>query len=133
MKLEPVARSPFKLEFVEVNDDEKIPLSDFMDKFYEGQLLDDPKSRVKGSIIDGVFYGTIETSANGRYYVESTRTYNKALRSQSIIYHEADVLDNFEANIERQRKLRSVADSLKCGYDDAKEWIKKAAQEVPAL
>jgi hypothetical protein len=37
-------------------DNQQIPANQFT--FYNGQLIDEPNSRVTGSVIDGVFYGT---------------------------------------------------------------------------
>ncbi len=58
---------------------------------YEGRLVSEPNtSFVKGSIINGLFTGTIR-SLNGIYQVEAAARYNDSSTSHSIIYHESDI------------------------------------------
>ena len=83
LKLLPT-ESLFKHDYIEV-DNKKHPTNKFI--FYKGKLNNDQDSHVSGSIIDGVFYGTIKT-AEGKYHVESSKRQNdSSIKSHSIIYH----------------------------------------------
>ena len=93
--------------------------------FYEGKLLDDQNSKVSGSIIDGVFYGTIKTE-NGKYHVESSKRYKWEFKSHSIIYHEDDILMN---NTMKKRDL-SYKNPVGCGTEKVMEWMKKVQKEA---
>lgn len=113
--------------------------------FYEGHLLDEPdSSHVTGTIIDGIFYGTISSKKHGKYFIESSRRYNHTLDSHSIVYNENDIN---RANI-RLRSKRSVVDDddvkkpdhahledehdLTCASakHDVKEWMQKEQQDL---
>lgn len=61
--------------------------------------LDEHKSDVFGSIIDGIFEGNINTETNGTYFVEKAYKYfprhlvNET--NHSVMYHENDIIDPF--------------------------------------
>lgn len=65
---------------------------------YHGELADDPKSSVFGSVTDGVFEGKIIAS-DGSFYVEHARRYfppnSTRTRVHSVIYREGDVSDPY--------------------------------------
>ncbi len=87
----------------------KLSLSDFT--IYEGILEDEPKtSKVSGTIIEGIFVGTIECKA-GKYYIESSKRYgNDDLKeARTVIYHEDDI--NSDEEIKRAK--RDLSKSLK--------------------
>jgi hypothetical protein len=87
LKLSPT-ESLFKHDFIEV-DNKKYPTNRFI--FYKGKLNNEEDSHASGSIIDGVFYGTINTK-DGKYHIESSKRQNdSSIKSKSIIYHENDV------------------------------------------
>lgn len=86
IKLSP-SKSLYDKNAIEL-DNQQVPANQFT--FYNGQLIDEPNSRVTGSVIDGVFYGTIETE-NGIYQIESSKRYDGEFASHSIIYHENDI------------------------------------------
>ncbi len=92
--------------------------------FYEGTLLDEPfTSHVSGTIINGCFYGTIESDTEGKYFIESSRKYNHTLQdAHSIIYHEDDIdLSTIEKLKKQNNKHKRSVDSydsddyLSCG------------------
>jgi hypothetical protein len=94
--LEPTETNNFASEFVELHHDlnvKHIPTSNL--KLYKGELADEPgKSSVRGTIIDGVFIGTIFSSKDGQYFIESSKKYDDLAHNNqvhSIIYHENDV------------------------------------------
>ena len=89
--------------YVEI-DKELFPVDHFT--FYSGELINEPNSRVTGSIIDGVFYGTVETE-NGTYQIESSKRYDGKFSSHSIIYHENDVKSNNESAICGKAKMEN--------------------------
>ncbi|XP_044005029.1 disintegrin and metalloproteinase domain-containing protein 10 isoform X2 [Aphidius gifuensis] len=66
---------------------------------YSGSIVDEHKSEVFGSIIDGIFEGNIHSGDNGTYYVEKAYKYfprhlvNES--HHSVIYHENDIIDPF--------------------------------------
>ncbi|KAL4708304.1 hypothetical protein ACJJTC_007710, partial [Scirpophaga incertulas] len=65
---------------------------------YHGELTDDPRSTVFGSVTDGVFEGKI-VAHDGSYYVEHARRYfppnGTRTRVHSVIYREGDVSDPY--------------------------------------
>lgn len=100
--------------------------------FYEGILLDEPfNSHVSGTIIDGIFYGTIESDRHGKYYVESARRYNHTLDAHSIIYHENDI--NLDATHGKtKRSVNNDENYLKCGASkkDVEGWLKEEQKKL---
>lgn len=99
--------------------------------FYEGVLIDEPNnSQVSGTIIDGIFYGTIQSDKYGKFFVESSKRYNSSMNAHSIIYHENDI--DLNANKQRKKRSQSEDDDLSCGA--AKDHIKtKLASEQNRL
>lgn len=110
LKLNPVRKSAFANDIVELNGGLKhANLNDYLN-FYEGVLLDEPESSfASGTLIDGVFYGTIKSAKHGKFYIESTRRYNRTLAhtSHSIIYNEQNVqMDSHKMNMYKDLSLR---------------------------
>jgi len=131
MRLEPAVETHFKHEFVEIGD-KKVPLSDFEQQFYQGYLLDDPESRITGSIIDGVFYGTIETGDGSKFFIESARKFNESHNAHSIIYNEKHVSYNLNetAKNRRIRDAESGAEAVGCGAESVHEWMQTLQKEA---
>lgn len=94
LKLRPSKLTLFEVDTLELNNDTKsIDLNQHM---YEGHLLDEPfDSEVSGIVLEGLFYGTITSKKQGRYFIESLRRYQEnstsPLTNNLIIYHENDV------------------------------------------
>ena len=98
---------------------------------YEGVLVDEPAtSRVSGTIIDGVFYGTIESDADGKYFIESARRYNQTLDAHSIMYHEDDI--NLDAEHHVKKRSLNADDHLSCGSSktNVKEWLRDEQKKL---
>lgn len=75
-------------------DNQKINFETY-DFHYVGYLTDDPEdSYVTGSLIDGIFYGTIETKKDGIFYIEPIEP---TKNTSSIIYQQSDVI--FDENM----------------------------------
>ena len=89
-------------------------------QLYEGRLADEPHtSSVFGTIIDGVFVGTINSPKHGKFYVESSKRYEVADEdAHAIVYHEDDVnsAEHVKANVKakaaRGEAVRSPAEPL---------------------
>ncbi|KAL7867106.1 hypothetical protein AOLI_G00149200 [Acnodon oligacanthus] len=85
---------------------------------YSGVLEDESDSSCQGSILDGQFEGSIQTS-NGTFYVESVHKYsNKQSDHHSIIYHEDDVDESLLGGVGRagfcgSARLQSLIQSLR--------------------
>lgn len=98
---------------------------------YEGILLDEPDtSQVSGTLIDGTFYGTIDSDINGKYFIEPAKKYNHTLQAaHSIIYHETDI--DLEKINEIKKHKRSVDETesefLSCGA--SKKQIEKRMRD----
>jgi hypothetical protein len=73
--------------------------------FYDGIILNEPigSSHVSGTIIDGIFYGTIYSEKLGKFYVESSKRYNRTMNAHSIIYHENDIDLNVNNKLRKKR------------------------------
>lgn len=116
LRLRPSRRHSFANNLVEINSEKNTMDVNRLVNFYEGYLADEPdSSQVSGSVIDGVFYGTILSTRSGKYYIESIRKYNTTeSRSHSIIYHEQDVdldrakLGKFKRAVDERKKKRST-------------------------
>lgn len=112
MKLRRSKNTHFEKGLVEI-DDEKLDMSLFLDKLYEGFLVDEPfNSSVSGILMNGLFYGTINSFKNGKYFIASSKSY----------MNEADSLGNFsetllynETKIDNVKFKRSV-DGPKISY-----------------
>lgn len=110
-----------------------VSLSQFLN-FYRGYLIDEPSSSfASGSIIDGVFYGTITSAKLGKFFIEPSRRYNHSLDAHSIIYNEKDVdldrakLKQFKRSIEDSKFKQSNDNSqVGCASDKkkVKDWMK---------
>ncbi|KAK2147322.1 hypothetical protein LSH36_559g00017 [Paralvinella palmiformis] len=88
---------------------------------YSGHLDGVPDSRVYGSIISGVFAGTIHTPEEV-YYVEKSETFFKNHQPfHSIIYKDSDVTD---AHLRRKRAIGGAS----CGNSDPE--ILKKMEEI---
>ena len=117
------SQSLFKHEYIEIGD-KKHPTKNYL--FYEGYLVDEPTSSyASGSIIDGAFYGSINTK-NGKYHIESSKRYNGTFGSHSIIYHEDDAINT---NL-KKRDLSEHADHLGCVSEHIIDSIKKVQREA---
>ena len=116
MELYPSEVSHFETDFIEV-DDEKVPVSDL--KAYEGKLIDEVESYVKGAMIDGIFIGEVSSQKDGVYYIESAKRYSNIDNAHSIIYHEDDI--NSSDEIKRAKrdisgsKVEEEEDGIGCG------------------
>lgn len=117
------SKTLFNHESIEI-DNENYPIDEFW--FYSGELIDEPNSKVTGSIIDGVFFGIIETE-NGIYQVESSKRYDGKFASHSIIYHENDIMVN------STHKKRDTSDSNfvhGCASDKDFKWMQKVQEDA---
>ena len=93
--------------------------------FYEGILIDEPEtSHVSGTIIDGIFYGTITSDLTGKFFIESSKRYNHTLDAHSIIYHENSV--NIENTHLTTDDTDTESDKLRCGSSKktVEDWLK---------
>ncbi|CAH1126819.1 unnamed protein product [Ceutorhynchus assimilis] len=105
---------------MEIVDDKGRPIHADTSHIYNGHLIGEPKSKVFGSIIDGVFEGKI-ISPKGAYFVEKAHHYfphkthpNRTFHS--VIYHEDHVHDPYEG-------IRQ-GHSAGCGInDDVVAWM----------
>ena len=121
MKLSP-ARSLFEHDYIEI-ENQKFSTKEFY--FYEGKLVDEPNSKVSGSIIDGVFYGTIKTT-DGIFQIESSKRYNQTFTSHSIIYHEKDLLLH---EYLKKRDLFKVNHGG-CASETVMKWMRKTQEDA---
>ena len=93
----------------------KLSLSDFT--IYEGVLEDEPDtSKVSGTIIEGVFVGTIECKS-GKYYIESSKRYGNddLSEARAVIYHEDDINsddDIIRAKRDLSKSFKQVNDQV---------------------
>ncbi|RNA27851.1 disintegrin and metallo ase domain-containing 10 isoform X1 [Brachionus plicatilis] len=115
LKLKPVKSKFFQKDFIEIGSQE-VSIKDF--QLYEGHLADEPQdSHVTGTIIDGIFTGTVKSKQDGVYYIEPAKKYNEK-EQNSIVYHEKDVLS-------KPRTRRSSEDAdVGCGI--SKDKIREA-------
>ena len=68
-----------------------------------------------GTIINGVFIGTIEIANDGRYYIEAAKRYLNNSDAHSIIYHENEI----ELNDDLKEATKHINKMLKdSGTDD---------------
>jgi hypothetical protein len=104
MELYPSEASHFENDFIEI-DNENVPVSDL--KMYEGKLVDERESYVKGAIIDGIFIGEVNSKKDGIFHIESAKRYDINSNAHSIIYHEDDV----NSSEEIKRAKRDMSDS----------------------
>jgi hypothetical protein len=107
MELYPTEVTHFEHDFIEF-EDEKIPVSDL--KYYEGTLVDEKDSYVKGAIIDGIFIGEVNSKKDGIYYIESAKRYENIKNAHSIIYHESDVNSNEEIKRAKRDMSKNASD-----------------------
>lgn len=98
--------------------------------FYNGHLIDETESSyVSGSIIDGAFYGIINSKKYGKYFIEPSKKYNLTLGAHSIIYHEKDVnlnrtkLKQFKRSIEFQKALLNSRNELENNLKEDEERV----------
>jgi hypothetical protein len=114
--------------------------------FYDGYLEDEPnESTANGIIIDGIFYGTINSKKYGKFHIESAKRYNHTLNAHSIIYNLKDInlslarskLSKRAAHLEHPNEndeshVEDDDSHLSCGSakSKVKEWMK---QEQEAL
>ncbi|XP_076847784.1 disintegrin and metalloproteinase domain-containing protein 10 [Brachyhypopomus gauderio] len=88
---------------------------------YSGVLEDESGSSCQGSILDGLFEGSIKTS-NGTFYVEALQRYTaEQMDHHSIIYHEDDV----------DEALLGAGRAAFCGTDALHSLIGALRQDVP--
>ncbi|XP_013415901.1 disintegrin and metalloproteinase domain-containing protein 10-like isoform X3 [Lingula anatina] len=93
---------------------------------YRGQLRGEPGSSVYGSVLGGVFTGTIESPETGRWHIEHANKYfskevTEKKKFHSIIYHE-DHMD-----MDPYRHIRSAAGTAQCGSSnsDIADWMSR--------
>lgn len=114
MKLKPVKSDVFKKDYFIV-DSQQIPFSDF--QLYDGYLADEPKdSLVSGTIIDGIFTGTVTSKKDGIYHIEPAKKYEKNSDAHSIVFHETDI----DLNPKKKRSAlnndqENLNDGIGCG------------------
>ena len=125
LKLLPTKSKLFEKEYIEV-DTRKHSINDNL--FYDGGLVDEPNSRVTGSIIDGVFYGTIKTENGGTYHIESSRRYNGSFTSHSIIYHEDDLMLN--NTLKKRDTSHSHSNHAGCASKNVFDSLQKIQEEA---
>lgn len=117
-------QSLFKHDYIEV-DNKQYLTKKFI--FYNGTLVDEPNSYASGSIIDGVFYGTIITR-EGKYHVESSKRYNESIiKSHSIIYHENDAKLSHERL--QKRDFSTHKSHLGCASEEILDSMKKIQED----
>lgn len=77
-------------------------------------MADEPNdSNVSGTIIDGIFTGTVKSKKDGVYYIEPGRKYNEN-DYDSIVFHENDIES-------KPRNKRSLNDQdIGCGISNDK-------------
>lgn len=107
--LKPASNSQFKENYIEV-DSFKIPIE--LDT-YEGVLNDEPNSKVHGSFIDGLFYGTIQSSF-GNFIIEAKKD-----EKATIIYDQNEINADEVASRSRIASL----DDEGCGNDKNRDWM----------
>jgi hypothetical protein len=95
---------------------------------YSGRIVNEPGSKVDGTVIDGAFIGIIVSENDGTYHVEPAARYDEASRdAHVIVYHEDDTVTEDDEVYERVKADPSKADELKrelgCGLS------KKLARE----
>jgi hypothetical protein len=117
--------------------------------FYDGSLEDEPNdSTVNGIIIDGIFYGTINSKKHGKFHIESAKRYNHTLNAHSIIYHANDInlnlaksrLSKRAAHLEQHEQHHQQDETtteddqahLSCGSakSKVKEWMKREQEAL---
>ena len=82
-----------------------------------------PNSHCYGSVIQGVFQGTIHLPDETYHIEKSKRFFNDAPVFHSVIYRESDMnLDPFKERRERERREANVVGS--CGNDRVREWMR---------
>ena len=90
--------------------------------FYEGHLLDEAdNSLVKGMIINGSFFGTIESKKFGKYFLEPSKRYGLTPLPDAIIYNENDLnLNNtyLKKLFTSQNQNEDAAYSVGCGSNN---------------
>lgn len=89
MTLKREAADSYHKQIIEIGDTNITSLNEYLN-FYEGYLSDEPDtSIVKGMVLDGSFYGTIQTQKDGKFFLEPAKKYNQS--HEGIIYHENDI------------------------------------------
>ena len=120
-----------QIEINSVNNQQDI--SEYLN-FYDGFLLDEPNdSSASGSIIDGVFYGTINSKTHGKYFIESSKRYNHTLDAHSIMYHENDInLNKTRVNLVKREAKNDDENLAGCGSSsrDIKSWMKNEQESL---
>lgn len=114
IRLRPKADNYFDHDYIEVLSDDHVKLIPTNQlALYEGEVTNAPKdsSHVFGTIIDGVFSGTIDLKNEGKYFVETVARYlpEEQLESfggHSIIYHENDV--NSHETVQKSKQQESA-------------------------
>ncbi len=146
MNLAPAKHESIHTDHVELVDG-KVPLSDFT--IYKGYLTDEPAgSQVTGTIIDGIFIGTISSKKHGQFFIESAKRYPNDKSSDSeddhhaVIYHESDINTPQQVK-EAKRKLGKITNEetvtdddlngeIGCGYTHKKtrEQLKREQEKI---
>ena len=76
LKLKPSTKSNFNNKHIEVISTSKKLVKTPENSNYEGYLIEEPDSSiVTGSIINGLFIGTIESKKSGKYQIESAQQF----------------------------------------------------------
>ena len=83
-----------------------------------------PGSHCHGSVIQGIFQGSIHLPDETLHVEKSNRFFNDAPVFHSVIYRESDLnLDPFREH--RIRERREARDLGTCGYDRAVQWMRE--------
>lgn len=118
------------MEFVQIND-QKLKTSEFVDQLYEGVLDDEPmNSTVRGTFINGLFYGTIQSARRGIYFVESSKPYlNNSFNvsNEAIVYNESNIKYNSTTNydLDGQKEKLSFFEKYKNAMELSELRVKK--------
>ncbi|CAF0878218.1 unnamed protein product [Brachionus calyciflorus] len=130
IKIEPIESPIFQNDHVEIGSD-RLDISDF--QMYEGFLVDEPTtSHVSGTIIDGSFIGTIKSKKDGTYHIEPAKRYEETSNSNSIIYHETDVISNPRQKRSTNENSDGFDENLGCGLKNlnVKEALAKEQKKI---
>ena len=87
-----------------------------------------PKSHCYGSVIQGIFQGTIHLPEETYHIEKSKRFFKDSPAFHSVIYRESDLnIDPFRERRERERRERREASTAgSCGYEYAKDSMRKS-------
>ena len=88
-----------------------------------------PKSHCYGSVIQGIFQGTIHLPEETYHIEKSKRFFKDSPVFHSVIYRESDMnIDPFRERRERERREASASGS--CGYENSKVWMREVQRSA---